>query len=328
MPANLTPQYRQAEKEFRQAKTREEKIACLENMLRLIPKHKGTDHMQGDIRRKLSKLRQESAKSGKGKRAPIFMVEKEGAGQLLLLGAPNAGKSQLIASLTNAYAAVADYPFTTHAPQPGMAHYEDVQIQLVDTPPITADFLEPWIPDMVRRADGVLLVADLGSDDVLDGVDVILKRLAAVKIELVRKVPPELEDPTRCVRKAAVIANKMDLADAAERLEALKEFYADRFDLWPVSATRGRELDALPARLFKFLKIIRVYTKEPGRKADMKQPYTVPLGSTVLDLATNVHREFEQTLRSARIWGSGKYDGIHVKRDHVLRNGDIVELHE
>ena len=328
MPANLTPQYLQAEKEFRQAKTREEKIACLENMLALIPKHKGTDKMQGDIRRRLRILRQEGEKARKGKRTPGFLVNREGAAQLALLGAPNTGKSQLLAALTNAHPTVGEYPFTTHAPQPGMVQYEDIQIQLVDTPPITADYFEPWTPDIVRRADGALLVADVGSDDVLDGLDIILKRLAAVKVELVREVPAGAPNPFRHFRKAAIVANKMDSRDAPARLAVLQEFYAERFQIWPVSAVGGTGLDSLPARLFEFLRIIRVYTKQPGKKPDLTQPYTAPEGCTVLELAVKVHREFEQTLKSARIWGSGKYDGIHVKQNHVLSDGDIIELHE
>ena len=168
MPANLTPEYRRAEKEFRAAKTPHGKLACLEHMLRVMPKHKGTDHMQADLKRRISRLREQNEhKSGKAKRAPVSKVEKEGAGQIVLLGAPNSGKSQLLAALSNAHVNVADYPFSTHLPQPGMMHFEDVQIQLVDTPPVTADYMEMWMPDTVRRADRALLVVDLGNDTLL-----------------------------------------------------------------------------------------------------------------------------------------------------------------
>lgn len=329
MPANLTPQYRDAEKEFRQARTVEEKIACLENMLRLIPKHKGTDHMQADLKHRLSKLKKEQQEGhGKGKKSPpAYKVDKVGAGQIVLLGAPNAGKSQLLAALTNAQPAVAEYPFTTQLPQPGMVRFEDIQIQFVDTPPVTADYFEPWLPDIVRRADAALLVADLSSDDMLSALDTIFSRLETVKICLVRDLPSE-PDPLRQYRRTAVAANKLDAPGASDRLEILKEFFGERFDLWPLSALRGDGVPEMPRRLFDFLRIIRVYTKEPGKKADMVQPYTLPLGSTVLDLAVHVHREFENTLKSARVWGSTKYDGLHVKRDHVLEDKDVVELHE
>jgi len=329
MPANLTPQYREAEKQFKEAKSLGERIACLENMLRLIPKHKGTDHMQADLKRRLARLKKEQEEGrGKGKKSgPAVKVDKAGAGQIALLGAPNAGKSQLLAALTNAAVHVADYPFTTQLPQPGMVKYEDVQIQLVDTPPITEDYFEPWHGDLVRRADAALLVSDLGDDNLLDGVETILNRLETIKIVLARDLPAK-EDPLRQFRRTAVIANKLDASGAEDRLELLREFFGERFDIWPISALGGEGLATIPAYLFTFLRLIRVYTKEPGKKADLEQPYTLPEGSTILDLAIHVHREFGETLKSARVWGSGKYDGIHVKRDHVLYDKDIVELHE
>jgi ribosome-interacting GTPase 1 len=344
MPANLTPQYVKAEKEFKAARTIEEKIACMENMLALIPKHKGTDHMQADLKHRLAQLRREQLEGRvAGKRAaPVYKIEKGGAGQVILLGPPNAGKSQLLKSLTNAVVTVADYPFTTQAPQPGMARFEDVQIQLVDTPAVTEDYFEVWLPDLVRRADAVLLVADLSDEGLLDALEVFIRRLETVKVCLVSDAPAGSSSPAvaaelrragaaeelRTFRRTAIVANKMDLPGAADRLDALREFYAGRFEIWPVSGTMGDGLGALPARLFHFLRLIRVYTKEPGRKADLDSPYTLPVGSTVLELAIGVHREFEQTLKSARVWGSGKYEGIHVKRDHLLQDKDVVELHE
>jgi len=329
MPANLTPAYHKAEKEYRKAKTPDEKVLCLEAMLRLIPKHKGTDHMQGDIRRRLSRLRKQKETGGARKKtAPAFKVEKEGAGQVALLGAPNAGKSQLVASLTNARPTVAAYPYSTHTPLPGMMKFEDIQIQLVDTPPVTPDYMEPWLPDMARRADAALLVADMGDDGALDAVDAILKRMEAVRVLLARDLPPDAAERVETYRRCAVVANKTDRKGAEDRVSTLREFFGDRFDIWPVSAATGAGMEALPRRVFQFLRIIRVYTKEPGKKPDMDRPYTAPLGSTLLDLATMVHREFAETLKSARLWGSGKYDGMRVKRDHVLSDRDIVELHE
>jgi len=328
MPANLTPQYLQAEKEYRNAKGTEEKIACLENMLALIPKHKGTEKLQADLKRRLAKLRRESERTARTRRRTAFKVEREGAGQVILLGAPNAGKSQLLRALSNADAVVAAYPFTTHMPRPGMVPYLDIQIQLVDTPPVTGDYLEPWLPDIVRRGDAVLLVADMGTDSVLDDLEAVLSRFEGVRIRLGREEPPEDSPRPGTFRRTALVANKMDQEGSADRLEVLREAFGGRFDIWPVSAAQGTGMDQIPARLFDLLQVIRVYTKEPGKKPDLEQPYTIRRGSTLLDLAVKVHREFEHTLKYARLWGSGKYDGIRVRRDHVLQDGDIVELHE
>lgn len=328
MPANLTPQYHEADKAFKAAATIEEKIVHLEEMLRLIPKHKGTDHMQADLKHKLSQLKKEQVEGkGKAKKSgPVFTIDKEGAGQIALLGAPNAGKSQVLAAVTKATPVVAEYPFSTHVPQPGMARFEDIQIQIIDTPPVTQDFFEPWMTDIVRRADVALLVADLGDDGLMDAIEVVIKRFEAVKIHLVSEIPPDADTHSHTWRRTVILANKLDLPDAADRLEILREYYGKRYDIWPVSAGMGTAMDALPARLFQFLRIIRVYTKEPGKKADMERPYTIPAGSNVVELAVRVHREFEHMLKSARVWGSGKYDGIHVKRDHMLMDKDVVEL--
>lgn len=328
MPANLTPQYHEADKAFKAATTLDEKIGHLEEMLRLIPKHKGTDHMQADLKHKLSQLKKELAE-GKGKPkkgGPVFNIDKEGAGQIVLLGAPNTGKSQVLAALTKATPVVAEYPFSTHVPQPGMAPFEDVQIQLIDTPPVTQDFYEPWMTDIVRRADAAVLVADLADDGLMEALEVVIKRLESVKLHLVSEMPADADTVSHTWRRTVILANKIDAPDASDRLEILREYFGKRYEIWPVSAKAGTGMEAMPAKLFGFLRIIRVYTKEPGKKADMERPYTLPAGSNVVELAVRVHREFESMLKSARVWGSGKYDGIHVKRDHVLADKDVVEL--
>ena len=137
MPANLTPEYLAAEEEFKSAQSHEEKIAALERMLSTVPKHKGTEKLQADIKRRLSRERKEGHKKGGARTVPFWLVKKEGAGQVALIGPPNAGKSSLLAALTNARPEVADYPFTTHAPTPGMMAYENIQVQLIDLPPVS-----------------------------------------------------------------------------------------------------------------------------------------------------------------------------------------------
>ena len=165
MPANLTQQYLKAEQQYRQASTPEEELVCLQAMLREIPKHKGTDHLQAQLKQKIAKAKkdmQAPGKAGKGGRG--IRIPRQGAGTAIILGGPNAGKSQLLASLTRATPEVAPYPFTTHQPTPGMMVWEDVTVQLVDTPPITPDFLESYMYGIIRGAELVLLLVDLGAD--------------------------------------------------------------------------------------------------------------------------------------------------------------------
>lgn len=328
MPANLTPIYLKAEEAFRAAETLEEKIECLKQMITVLPKHKGTDHLHGDLKRRLAKLTQqaEQRRRSGGGRSRAVEIERQGAGQVVLVGAPNSGKSTLLNALTNAHAEVGDYPFTTHTAIPGMMPYEDVQIQLIDTPPVTADYCETWLPGMVRKSNLCLLAADLSTDDVLTHVDTILTLFAQRKVNLVRELPAENEDPTVGYARTIVIGTKSDAPDAEARRELLLELLGDALPMTPVSAVTGAGLEALPATVFRGLRVVRIYTKEPGEKPDLDQPYALPADSTVADLAAAVHREIAEGLKYARVWGTGVFDGQTVGRDHRLHDGDIVEL--
>ena len=330
MPANLPPQYIKAEEEYRRATSPDGRLEALRELFRLLPKHKGTEKLQSDLKTKISRARDEAegAKAGGKKGGVSHRVPRDGAGQVVLVGGPNSGKSALLAALTNARPEVAAYPFTTRAPQPGMASWEDVRFQLVDLPPITADFLEPWVPSLVRSADAALLVVDLGDDDLVDAAEVALGRLAGSHVELVGELPYDSEDETVRHVKTAVVANKLDADGAADRLAILREWYGGRFPIViPASATRGLDLDSARAAAYDTLGVIRIFTKIPGKPVDRSSPFTVPVGSTVIDLAREVHRDFEQSLKFAKVWGSGTFEGQTVRRDHELRDSDVVELH-
>ena len=330
MPANLPPQYIKAEDDYRRASSPAERLEALRELFRLLPKHKGTEKLQSDLKTKISRAREEvdGAKGGGGKKSGVsYKVPSEGAGQVVLVGPANVGKSALLAALTNARPEVAPYPFTTRAPQPGMASWEDVRFQLVDLPPVTADFLEPWMPGLVGSADAALFVVDLGDDDLVDAAEIALARLAEAHVELVGELPFDSEDEVLRHVKTVVVANKVDAEGAADRLAILREWYGARFPIVEGSATRGLELDSLRSAAYHTLGVIRVYTKLPGKPADRSRPFTVPIGSTVLDLAREIHRDFEQSLKFAKVWGSGTFEGQTVRRDHELRDTDVVELH-
>ena len=329
MPANLPPQYSKAEDEFRKASTPAERLEKLREMFRLLPKHKGTEKLQSDLKQKISRAKDdlEGAKAGAKKSGVSHRVPKEGAGQVVLVGAPNAGKSALLAALTNAHPEVAPYPYTTRAPYPGMMAWEDVRVQLVDLPPVAGDFMEPWVPSLIRSADAALLVADLGDDDVADAVQVVLDRLAEARTELVGDLPFDSEDETIQHVKTVMVAAKADAEGAADRLEILREWFEPRYPVVAASTATGQGLDALRRGAYDSLGVIRVYTKVPGKAADHGHPFTLPIGSVVLDLAREVHRDLEEGLKFAKVWGSGAFDGQTVKRDHEIHDGDIVELH-
>ncbi len=347
MPANLTPQYLDAEQRFKEAATSAEKLKALRHMMAVIPKHKGTEKLRAELRRKLSRLQDsieaERQRKGGGRPDPGH-VPHEGAGQVALVGAPNAGKSSLLAALTAAHPKIANYPFTTLEPQSGMMPFEDVHVQLVDTPAVSGDFMEAWLPELVRRADRVLLVVDIGNDAVLEDTETLFARLAEKRVRLIPQLPAhdegahdetedtDAQDVDRI--ETLVAANQCDRPGAAERLELLREILEAGLAaplpedaLCVVSAETRQGLDVLPPRIFEALRVVRVYTKAPGSKPDHEKPFVLPHGATVLDLAETIHKDIAASLKLARLWGSGRFDGQAVQRDHVLEDRDIVELH-
>ena len=324
MPANLTPQYLEAEKNLRLAKTPLEKIATLEEMLAVMPKHKGTDHLRAELRTRMAKLTQSLDKRTATQRASMI-IERVGAAQVAVIGLPNAGKSQLVASVTKASPAVAEYPYTTHSATPGMMTFENVKIQLIDTPPLTEQPPEWWHLNIIRRADGVMVVIDLADDPVFQ-IELVENVLGEKRIGLGEAQPTDDEEAPTTWKKSLIVANKTDLDEGGHRLKALRSAYGEKLPIVAISAL-GEGLDMMRGAVFHMLDVIRVYTKTPGGKPDMKDPIVLERGSTLEAAAASVHKDFARNLKYARIWGSGKFDGVMAKRDHVLQDGDIIELH-
>ncbi len=325
MPANLPPQYFEAEKRFRLAKSPEEKIAGLEEMLAIMPKHKGTDHLRAELRARIAKLTQLAAKKS-GVRRASMLIEKEGAAQVAVIGLPNTGKSQLVASITNASPTVAEYPFTTHSAMPGMMEFENIQIQLIDTPPLAPQSIEWWLRHMLIRADALLVVVDL-NDAPLAQMEDITAQLDKMRISIGEKQSEGNLDIPLYQKKALIIGNKLDLDNARRNYIALQNRYENSLTVIAISAKEGTSLEELKRAIYQMLDIIRVYTKAPGEKPDFTDPIVLERGSTLEDAAADVHKDFARKLKYARIWGSGKHDGLMVKRDHILQDGDIIELH-
>jgi ribosome-interacting GTPase 1 len=330
MPANLTQQYLKAEEEYRRAATSEEELACLQVMLKEIPKHKGTDHLQAELKSKIAKLRKDiAAESSSGKKSGHGLrIPRQGAGTTILLGGPNAGKSQLIRALTHATPEVAPYPFTTRTPAPAMMPFEDVTVQLIDTPPITKDYIDQHLYGLVRSAELALLLVDLGSDDGVEQCQEVLDRLGETKTRLGNRSHLDENDVGLSYTKTFVVPNKIDLPGAAERLALFHELCPLDFAEYPISATAGTGLDALRAAIYNSLDVIRVYSKLPtAKEPDRERPFTVRRGSPLIDMAALVHKDFIEGLKFARVWGEAVHDGTVVKADYVLHDKDVVELH-
>jgi len=342
MPANLTQQYLKAEQRYKAAGTDEERLDALEEMLREIPKHKGTEHLQADLKKRRSKLKaaiEGGGKKGGTKHVDVFHVPKSGAGQIALVGMPNAGKSAILAALTNAPVHVAEFPFATDKPVPGMAKFEDVPIQLVDAPPITADFAPPGLVNTYRSADMLAIVIDLAGS-VLEQMEVCTAYLDSHTLILDESAHGQTPSPlpslqgesyldraTYLARKTFVIATKADIAPEGT-LETLKELTERPFEYIEISSETAQGLDVLTRRMFEMLDVIRVYAKKPHQDPDMTDPFTLKRGSNVHDLAYHIHRELADKLKTARAWNSpNAYDGQNVPREHILSDKEIIELH-
>lgn len=330
MPANLTPDYLQAEERLRAARTAEERISALEEMLRVIPKHKGTDKLQADLKRKLSSERRDAqSKPAAKKGSSNLYVKPEGAGQVFLIGPPNAGKSRLVASLTSARAEVAPYPFTTQMYLPGMMLHENIWIQLVDMPAVSRQSPISWIPSVVRYGDLALVVLSLGSDDVLQEWEDLGPVLADGKVALGNSEEQTFigGDGIATLRTACVLTH-CDAEGAGDRLDLLKEVMGDTWNTLQVDCERPESLEPLRSFIYGHLDVIRVYGKESGKPVDTKDPFVLSTGATVEDLAVRIHRDLATKLQYARIWSAdGSKDGLRVPRDYSLAEGDIVQLY-
>lgn len=326
MPTNLPPEYFDVEKRYRTARTPAEKLAFIEEMLTIIPKHKGTDKLRADLRRRVSKLKSAAeTKKSIAKHESAYHINKEGAGQVVIVGATNVGKSALVAALTNAAPEVADFPHTTWKPTPGMMPIENIQVQLIDTPPLSKEYVDREMMDLIRRCDLVLLMVDLQTDPLQQFEETV------ALLEEHRIVPLRIKDRYRdrqgiCPVPFLIMANKNDSAETDENLDIFRELLADNWPMVAASVSTGRNMDLLKATIVERLNIIRVYSKSPGKKPDLSSPFVLKKGSTIADFAGKVHQDFTRKLKCAKVWGSSVFDGQMAQRDYVLQDGDVVEL--
>lgn len=327
MPANLPPDYYAAERRYREAGTIREKIEILREMMAIMPKHKGTEHLQGDLKRRIAKLNsQAQKKQGTARASGLDHIPSEGAGQVALVGPPNVGKSAILSGLTNAHSEIAEYPFSTFKPIQGMMEFEDIQIQLVDMPPISPEYTETWVFNIIRLADLILLVVDLSSESSDDQVLETRRILEDHKIHLQRMGDSRPQGPV-AYKSTLMVGTKADLNGTKDRAKFLSKTFENDFPCTFISMKTLSNVDELRKSIFECLCVIRIYTKTPGNKSDFEKPYILPRGTTVKDAAKAIHKDIAETMKYARIWGSDKYDGQRVERDHIMEDGDVIEIH-
>ena len=327
MPTNLPADYFNAEERFRSATTPEDKVKYLEEMMSTIPKHKGTDHLRADLRKKISKLKTATtSKKSSKKQASPYHINKEGAGQIVIVGCTNAGKSSLVQTQTNAEPEVSHVPFTTWTPMPGMMYIDNIQVQLIDTPPFSEDYIDPEFLNLIRRVDLVLIMVDLHTDPVQQ------LKFIYQKLQENRIAPKHLEGQVETEGfllyvPSLVLVNKYDNEEYEETFQIFKQLLDMEYPMLPVSTQTGYNIDTLKQIIFEKLGVIRVYSKAPGKEVDKSAPFVVEKGIQLADFAGKVHKDFQEKLKAARIWGtSADFEGQMVSRNHVLEDEDVVEL--
>lgn len=320
MPANLPPQYFEVEKQYREAKEPREKLTYLQQLLSIIPKHKGTEKLQADLKTKISKIKTtiEKQKKSKGSGGAWYQVEKQGAGQVVLVGLSNCGKSSLLNVLSNAHSEVGLYPYTTQLPKVGMMEFENIKIQMADTPALYEES-PAWLYGLYRNSDLLLIVIDLCKDPIND-FEKIRKALNDKNIFITKH---EYGD----VKKALVVLNKVDAESDENARRVFVKKNQDDFSIMPISTTRLQGIDILKKWIFDRLNIIRLYTKKTGKPILKDDPVVLLRGTTVIDAAEHIHKDFKKNLKYARLWNEKGYAGQRVEKNHVLCDEDVIEFH-
>jgi uncharacterized protein len=330
MPANLPPQYYELERQFNKETDPPEKLRLAKELLIMMPKHKGTEKLQAELKAKISKLKTQieggAKKHGVHHADPFSYIEKEGAAQIILIGPPNSGKSSILESCTNAKPAIADYPFTTHEPLTGMMMFETVPFQLIDTPPIAEEQLPPYLPNLIRQADLAVLVCDISDADLQSGLNIVSHQLEEKNIILSPDLHTHDANPKYAYKKTLIAAHKYSGPEDDNSLKSLQLRYPD-FAIVATSIIEDELMNNFKTTIFKTLNIIRVYTKRIGHEAEFIDPIILPVGSTVGDAAITLHKDFAYKLQFAKVWGKGKFEGQKVKNNYVLIDEDIIEFH-
>lgn len=297
MPINADYFYQKAEQEFLEAKTTEDKIEKLQKMISASPKHKGSENLRAELNKRLVKLKRESEKERKKKSGKSTGVKKEGDAQITLFGFTQSGKSTLLAALTNAKPRISELPFTTNQPEIGTLDLEGLKVQVVDLP---------------GRMDDRELMAIARSSDFVVVVVTSLDQL----INLTNLFKKE-----NMANRRIFALNKVDTISSEE----LKKF--ERLPVTKISAKTGQGLDILKQKIFENIDLIRVYTKEPGKKPSPR-PMIIRKDSTIKDLAEKIRKDYSERFLKAKVWGkSAKFDGQIVGISHVLKDKDILELY-
>ena len=294
MPINATAEYYVAEKKYLNAKSKEEKIAALQEMIKELPKHKGTHVLLAQLKGRLKRLKEEARRASKSGARGKFSIKKEGAATVCIIGITNSGKSSLLNLLTAADAEVADYPFTTKLPEVGMMYYKDLQIQVIEIPAL----LTPEFCSLLQLANEVIVLLDstMNQKQQIEEMEKVLERYFNLK------------------KPVIYVSNKID------------EARSQQSEFLQISTYTGQGIEELKEKILDSLNLIRVYTKKPGKKKDLPA-LGLKNDSAVDDVLGMIHKDFRKNFKFARVFNSDKHSGQKVGLDYRLEDGDVIEIH-
>jgi len=308
MPANLPPQFFELQKKLKENLPLREKIEILKEMLAVCPKHKGTEKVQRELKRKIAKFKKElKIEKKQKKREDFYTIKKEGGGQVVICGPPNSGKTSLVNALSQTDFKVREYPFTTTIPKTAMMDFEDIKIQLIDTPPLTKEFSPGWLKNILQNSDLILVLFE--------------------PREKLRKNTKEIEEIFQNwnlkEKRILFLVNKIDLLTEKEKENVLKEgkIYLG------ISVSQKTNLEKLKEEIFKNLEIVRVYSKKPGREPDFSHPFILKKGTTLFELIEQIHKDFLKSFKFAKLYQKEIKNPLLVGKEYILKDKDIIEIH-
>jgi len=305
MPINAHPDYFNAETEYYDANTDEDRLIALEKMTRTMPKHKGAETLRRNLRTRYKKLKQELQKKAKKKAGSKKGIKKEDM-QAAIIGLTNSGKSSILKALTNARPKIASYGFTTTEPEIGTLHYKGCNIQIIDLPPIASEDFELGI---MNNTDTLLIV--------VEKIDEIKPTLAAIKNKETAKKPK------------IIIFNKIDLYDEETKRKISETLKSKRYKFVLTSIVGDQGIEELKEKILNTFDIIRIYTRHPGKKRELdKVPIILKPNSTLQDVAEKILHGYSKKIKYTKITGpSSKFTNQKVGLKHIVKDKDIVEFY-